>query len=76
MIMNDYESIINKVFILHSSYETVLIRQKCKQCILKWDAVGSILKQTKGKHKLTIKTCIKYVDKKSPVVVVRDSSVV
>jgi hypothetical protein len=35
---------------------------------LKWDAVGSILKQTKGKHQLTIKTCIKYVDKKSPVV--------
>ena len=24
--------------------------QKCKQYILKWDAVGSILKQTKGKH--------------------------
>jgi hypothetical protein len=37
--------------------ETVLIRQKCKQYILKWDAVGSILKQTKGKHQLTIKTC-------------------
>jgi hypothetical protein len=43
---------------------------------LKWDAVGSILKQTKRKHQLTIKTCIKYVDKKissyetkSPVVV-------
>jgi hypothetical protein len=35
---------------------------------LKWDAVGSILKQTKGKHQLTIKTCtIKNVDKKSPV---------
>jgi hypothetical protein len=34
---------------------------------LKWDAVGSILKQTKRKHQLTIKTCIKYVDKKSPV---------
>jgi hypothetical protein len=34
--------------------------------ILKWDAVGSILKQTKRKHQLTIKTCIKYVDKKSP----------
>jgi hypothetical protein len=34
---------------------------------LKWDAVGLILKQTKGKHQLTIKTCIKYVDKKSPV---------
>jgi hypothetical protein len=33
---------------------------------LKWDAVGSILKQTKGKHQLTIKTHIKYVDKKSP----------
>jgi hypothetical protein len=33
---------------------------------LKWDAVGSILKQTKRKHQLTIKTCIKYVDKKSP----------
>jgi hypothetical protein len=31
------------------------------------DAVGSILKQTKRKHQLTIKTCIKYVDKKSPV---------
>jgi hypothetical protein len=30
---------------------------------LKWDAVGSILKQTKRKHQLTIKTCIK----KSPV---------
>ena len=45
----------------------LLIRQKCKQYILKWDAVGSILKQTKGKHQLTIKTCIKYVDKKSPV---------
>jgi hypothetical protein len=29
---------------------------------LKWDAVGSILK-----HQLTIKTCTKYVDKKSPV---------
>jgi hypothetical protein len=42
--------------ILHSSYET----QKCKQYILKWDAVGSILKKK-------IKTCIKYVDKKSPV---------
>jgi hypothetical protein len=36
---------------------------------LKWDAVGSILKQTKGKHQLTIKTCIKYVDKKSPVMI-------
>jgi hypothetical protein len=24
------------------------LRQKCKQYILKWDAVGSILKQTKG----------------------------
>ena len=34
---------------------------------MKWDAVGLILKQTKGKHQLTIKTCIKYVDKKSPV---------
>jgi hypothetical protein len=34
---------------------------------LKWDAVGSILKQAKRKHQLTIKTCIKYVDKKSPV---------
>jgi hypothetical protein len=34
---------------------------------LKWDAVGSILKQTKRKHQLTIKTCTKYVDKKSPV---------
>jgi hypothetical protein len=34
---------------------------------LKWDAVGSILKQTKRKHQLTIKTCIKYLDKKSPV---------
>jgi hypothetical protein len=34
---------------------------------LKWDAVGSIQKQTKRKHQLTIKTCIKYVDKKSPV---------
>jgi hypothetical protein len=34
---------------------------------LKWDAVGSILKQTKRKHQLTIKTCIKYADKKSPV---------
>jgi hypothetical protein len=55
------------VFILHSSYETLLIRQKCKQYILKWDAVVSILKQTKRKHQLTIKTCIKYVDKKSPV---------
>jgi hypothetical protein len=31
---------INTVFILHSSYETLLIRQKCKQYILKWDAVG------------------------------------
>jgi hypothetical protein len=41
------------------------IRQKCKQYILKWGAVGSILKQTKRKHQLTIKTCIKYVDKKS-----------
>jgi hypothetical protein len=50
--------------IFHSSYETLLIRQKCKQYILKWDAVGSILKQTKRKHQLTIKTCIKYVDKK------------
>ena len=29
------------------SYETLLIRQKCKQYILKWDAVGSILKQSK-----------------------------
>jgi uncharacterized protein YbdZ (MbtH family) len=29
--------------------------------IMQWDAVGSILKQTKRK------TCIKYVDKKSPV---------
>jgi hypothetical protein len=55
--------IVNLCF--HSSYETLLIRQKCKQYILKWDAVGSILKQTKRKHKLTIKTCIKYVDKKS-----------
>ena len=26
------------------------LRQKCRQYILKWDAVGSILKQTKGKH--------------------------
>ena len=43
------------------------LRKKCKQYILKWDAVGSILKQTKGKHQKTIKTCIKYVDKKSPV---------
>jgi hypothetical protein len=34
---------------------------------LKRDAVGSILKQAKRKHQLTIKTCIKYVDKKSPV---------
>jgi hypothetical protein len=34
--------------------------------ILKWDAVGSILKQTKRKRQLTIKTCIKYLDKKSP----------
>jgi hypothetical protein len=34
---------------------------------LKWDAVGSILKQTKRKFQLTVKTCIKYVDKKSPV---------
>jgi hypothetical protein len=33
------------------AYETLLIRQKCKQYILKWDAVGSILKQTKGKHR-------------------------
>ena len=33
---------------------------------MKWDAVGSILKQTKRKHQLTIKTCIKYLDKKSP----------
>jgi hypothetical protein len=41
--------------------------KKCKQYILKWDAVGSILKQTKRKHQLTIKACIKYVDKKSPV---------
>jgi hypothetical protein len=32
---------------------------------LKWDAVGSILKQTKRKHQLTIKTCIKYVDKRA-----------
>jgi hypothetical protein len=62
-------------FIIHSSYEKLQIRQKCKQYILKWDAVGSILKQTKRKHQLTIKTCIKYVDKnlqpkmyKSPVV--------
>ena len=39
-----------------------------EHCILKWDAVGSILKQTKRKHQLTIKTCIKYVDTKSPVV--------
>jgi hypothetical protein len=31
------------------------------------NAVGSILKQTKRKHQLTIKACIKYVDKKSPV---------
>ena len=31
---------------------------------MKWDAGGSILKQTKRKHQLTIKTCIKYVDKK------------
>jgi hypothetical protein len=45
----------------------LLIRQKCKQYILKWDAVGSILKQTKRKHQLTIKTCTKYVDKKSAV---------
>jgi hypothetical protein len=40
-----------------------------------WDVVGSILKQTKRKHHLTIKTCIKYSIKnlqpknyKSPVV--------
>ena len=33
---------------------------------MKWDAVGSILKQTNRKHQLTIKTCIKYVDKNSP----------
>ena len=34
---------------------------------MEWDAVGSILKQTKRKRQLTIKTCIKYLDKKSPV---------
>ena len=39
------------------------IRQKCKQYILKWDAVGSILKQTKGIN--SIKYVDKYVDKKS-----------
>ena len=50
---------------LYCSEHSVL--QKCKQYILKWDAVGSILKQTKRKHQLTIKTCIKYVNKKSPV---------
>jgi hypothetical protein len=55
------------VFFLFVSYETLLIRQKCKQYILKWDAVGSILKQTKRKHQLTIKTCLKYLNKKSPV---------
>ena len=32
---------------------------------MKWDTVGSILKQTKRKHQLTIKTYIKYVHKKS-----------
>jgi hypothetical protein len=30
-----------------SSYETLLIRQKCKQYILKWDAVGSIRNKQK-----------------------------
>jgi hypothetical protein len=39
------------------------IRQKCKQYILKWDAVGSILKQTKGIN--SIKYVDKYVYKKS-----------
>jgi hypothetical protein len=57
---------MNTVFILHSSYET-LLRQKCKQYILKGDAVGSILKQTKRKLQLAIKTCMKYDDNKSPV---------
>ena len=52
---------------INYKYSFYPIRQKCKQYILKWDAVGSILKQTKRKHQLTIKICIKYVDNKSPV---------
>jgi hypothetical protein len=56
----------NGVLRITIHYFLILIRQKCKQYILKWDAVGSILKQTKRKHQLTIKTYIKYVDKKSP----------
>jgi hypothetical protein len=50
--MNDNENSINTDLILHSSYdnETLVVRQKCKQYRLKWDAVGSILKQTKGNH--------------------------
>ena len=46
MIMNKLQ-IQFLSFIHHMKH---YLRQKCKQYILKWDAVGSILKQTKGKH--------------------------
>ena len=41
------------------------LRQKCKQYILKWDAVGSLLKQTKG---INNKNMHQILDKKSPVI--------
>ena len=58
--------ISSKLLTAISAIKSVIKKKekKCKQYILKWDAVGSILKQTKRKHQLTIKTC---VDKKSPV---------
>jgi hypothetical protein len=46
-----------------------VIRQKCKQYILKWDAVGSLLKQTKGINNKNMHQILdKNVDKKSPVI--------
>ena len=45
------------------------LRQKCKQYILKWDAVGSLLKQTKGINNKNMHQILdKNVDKKSPVI--------
>jgi hypothetical protein len=50
--MKDKNCIYNLFIIIHNHkvIETLLKTEKCKQYILKWDAVGSILKQTKGKH--------------------------
>jgi hypothetical protein len=40
---------------------------RCPYTLLLIELPIPVLKQTKRKHQLTIKTCIKYVDKKSPV---------